>query len=222
MDGVYNDRTDAGKRLAKRLSHYHGSAALVLGIPRGGVPVAAIVASRLELEWNVIVTRKLPIPWNPEAGFGAVAADGTVVLNEAMVNGLQLTGQQIDEIARQVREEVGRRTEFFAVYRPPAEVAGRSIILVDDGLASGYTMLAAVKSLRARSVGSVIVASPVASRSAAALVEPVCDEYVFGAVSQAVPFAVADYYVEWHDLTDDELVPFLEASKAEPHPPRES
>lgn len=216
MHIVYNDRIDAGKHLAKSLREFHGTNALVLGIPRGGVPVAATVAHRLELEWNVIVTRKLPVPWNPEAGFGAIAADGSMVLNEAMIHGLQLSRARIDKVAEETRAEVLRRTEFFTRERPPTPVKDRAVVVVDDGLASGYTMLAAIKALRKQSASRIIAAAPVASRSAAMLIEQEADKCVFGVVSSSVPFAVADFYVEWHDLTDEDLLPYLRAHE-EPH-----
>lgn len=216
MHIVYKDRIDAGKHLAKSLQEFHGTNTLVLGIPRGGVPVAATIAHRLELEWNVIVTRKLPVPWNPEAGFGAIAADGSMVLNEAMVHGLQLSRSRIDKVAEETRAEVLRRTEFFTRERPPTPVTGKTVIVVDDGLASGYTMLAAIKALRKQSASQIIAAAPVASRSAAALIEQEADKCVFGVVSSSVPFAVADFYVEWHDLTDADLLPYLRTHE-EPH-----
>jgi putative phosphoribosyl transferase len=209
MHVVYRDRIEAGKRLAKRLQAFHGTDALVMAIPMGGIPVAATVAHRLDLEWGVIVTRKLPIPWNPEAGFGAVAADGTVVLNDEMVRGLRLSHAQVDEVAEQVRAEVARRQEVLSRERPPVDPSGRTVIVVDDGLASGYTMLAAMNSLRRRSAQKVIAAAPVASRSAATLVEEAADECVFDIVSPAMPFAVADFYVEWHDLGNGEALEFL-------------
>ena len=207
---VFHDRDEAGRRLAKKLAEFHATDAIILAIPRGGIPVAAAAAHRLQLEWNVVVVRKLPVPWNPEAGFGAVAADGTVVLNEPMVSGLQLHASQIDEIARDVSAEVARRTDTYSRERPaPDSYRGRTVIVMDDGLASGYTMLAAIKSLRARSPAQVVAASPVASRAAARLIEESADACVFEFVSPAVPFAVADFYLAWRDLTDEDIIPLL-------------
>ncbi len=216
MHIIYEDRINAGKHLAKSLREFHGTNAVVLGIPRGGIPVAATVARRLKLEWNVIVTRKLPIPWNPEAGFGAIAADGSIVLNEAMVQGLQLSRSQIEKVAEKTKAEVLHRTEFFARERPQIPVTGRTVIVVDDGLASGYTMLAAIKALRKQSASQIVAAAPVASRSAATLIEQEADKCVFGVVSSAVPFAVAAFYIEWHDLTDEDLLPYLRTRKDPP------
>jgi len=206
---LFNDRTEAGKRLAKHLEAYHGSSANILAIPRGGIPVAAATARRLSLDWGIIVTRKLPVPWNPEAGFGAVTADGTIVLNEPMVSGLQLRQTQIDRIASEVRTEVQKRTATYSKERPAVDVSGRTVIVLDDGLASGYTMLAAVKAIRAQNPEKIVAAAPVASRSAARMIEEAADECIFEIVSPSVPFAVADFYVAWRDLTDGDVIPML-------------
>lgn len=209
MHEIFQNRTEAGKRLAKKLAGYRNSSAVILAIPRGGIPVAASAAHRLNLDWNVIVTRKLPIPWNPEAGFGAVAADGSMVLNHSLIQGLDLNERQIEEIAQEVRDEVIRRTEVFVEARQPVGVEGKTVVVMDDGLASGYTMLAAIKSVRTHNAEKVIAAAPVASRSAAMLIEEAADETFFEIVSPSVPFAVADFYIEWHDLTDEDVLPYL-------------
>lgn len=212
MYQVFEDRAEAGRRLAKKLQHYHRTGAVILAIPRGGVPVAVAAAHRLQVEWNVIVVRKLPVPWSPEAGFGAVAADGSVVLNEAMVSGLQLRASQIEAVTRDVRAEVIRRTEAYSRERPATEVEGRCVIVLDDGLASGYTMLAAIKSLRAQSPSRIVAAAPVASRYAAMMIEEAADECVFEIVSPSVPFAVADFYLAWRDLADEDIIPLLRSA----------
>lgn len=209
MHVLFENREEAGRRLAKRLERFHRSDAVVLAIPRGGVPVAAAVAHRLQIDWGVIVARKLPVPSNPEAGFGAVTADGSVVLNRPMIAGLRLGKAQIEGITEDVRAEVARRTELYARSRPAVDVAGRPIILLDDGLASGYTMLAAAKSIRNCSPASIIAAAPVTSKSAANLVAEHVDECEFEIISSAMPFAVADFYVVWHDLTDEDILPIL-------------
>lgn len=209
MHVLFQDRQEAGRRIAKKLERFHGTNAVILAIPRGGIPVAAVAAQQLQIEWGIVVARKLPVPANPEAGFGAVADDGTIVLNKPMLSGLRLTTEQIGAIAAQVGAEVARRSEVYSRVRPPVDVSGRPVIVLDDGVASGYTMLAAIKSARARGPSSVIAAAPVASRSAASMVEQAADECEFEIVSAAVPFAVADFYVMWHDLTDEDILPLL-------------
>ncbi|MCL5104585.1 MAG: phosphoribosyltransferase [Armatimonadetes bacterium] len=202
---IFENRADAGRRLALSLERFAGSGAIIMAIPRGGAPVAAAAAEVLNLEWNVIVTRKLPIPWNPEAGFGAVAADGSVALNDRMLHGLRLRAEQIDKVVEQVRAEVARRTEVYSRLRARPDLSERVVIVLDDGLASGYTMLAAIKSIRAQKASKVVAAAPVASKSAATLIEGTADECVFEVISSSVPFAVADFYLQWRDLTDDDV-----------------
>jgi predicted phosphoribosyltransferase len=212
---VFRDRQDAGRRLADRLLDYKGRGAIVLAIPRGGVPVGFEIAESIEALLDVIVLRKIPIPWNPEAGFGAVTADGTVVLNDSMVRGLQLTDEQIRQAAEEVREEIVRRTRMYRKgSMEPSDVADRPVILVDDGLASGYTMLAAIKSLEKHKPSEVVVAVPVASSGAARLVRPRVDRFIALIVGERIPFAVADFYQYWSHLTDEEVLQYLEKAKA--------
>jgi len=209
-DDLFRSRAEAGKRLAEHLMDYAGSGAVVLAIPRGGVPVAYEIAKRLGAELDVIIPRKMPIPWNPEAGFGAITADGTMVLNEPMVESLGLTPDDISRIAEEVRRAVVRRTKAYRGEKPPVDVAGKTVILVDDGLASGYTMLAAIQSVRKLSPSKVIVAVPVASSPAARLVGKAADRLIALVVSDRLPFAVADFYLEWRDLTDEEVLHYLQ------------
>ena len=209
---LFRDRADAGRRIAERLLEYEDENTLVLAIPRGGVPVGYEVAKRLDAQFDVIVPRKIPIPWNPEAGFGAVTVDGTMVLNDGMVRSLDLSEDEIEQAAEEVRQEIVRRTAIYRGDKPPPDVEDKSVILVDDGLASGYTMLAAIESLRKHEPSSVIVAVPVASQGAAKLVRPKADRLAALIVSESLPFAVANYYVEWRDLTDEEVMGYLKSS----------
>jgi predicted phosphoribosyltransferase len=128
------------------------------------------------------------------------------VLNEAMVRALGMTRHQMDEVKEIAMARLAETESMLYKLRPAPDVANRCVILVDDGLASGYTMLAAIKSLRARNAGTVVAAAPVASRSAADLVRQAADEAVFEMVSTSIPFAVADHYLQWHDLTDEEVI----------------
>ncbi len=211
-DELFRDRTDAGRRLAERLLEYESRGAVVLAVPRGGVPVGFEVAKRLNARFDVIIPRKIPIPWNPEAGFGAITADGTMVLNENMVRSLDLSEEEIQQAAEEVRQEIIRRTSEYRADRPPQDVKGRSAIVVDDGLASGYTMLAAIESLRKHEPSGIVVAVPVASAGAARLVAPKVDELVALVISGRLPFAVAEFYMQWRDLTDQEVVGYLRSS----------
>ena len=212
---LFRNRADAGERLAARLTDYKERDTLVLAVPRGGVPVGFKVAESLGADFDVIIPRKLPIPWNPEAGFGAVTADGTLVLNDRMVEELGLNADEIKAVADEVHQEVLRRTRAYRGNRPEPRISGRPVIIVDDGLASGYTMLAAVESLRKHQPSEVVVAVPVASRGASRLIAPKVDNMVALIVSERIPFAVASYYGEWRDLTDDEVVACLQEAHKE-------
>lgn len=215
MYTVFTDRNDAGRQLAQRLSHYRDQDCLVLGIPRGGVPVGYEISKALGCPLDVIVPRKLPIPWSPEAGFGAVMPDGTRVLNEEMVAALGLTEAQIDAIARQVVAEVQRREWIYRGARPPPQLEGRTVILTDDGLATGYTMIAGALATRKQRPKELVVAVPVSPRGTAAEMRRVADAVVIVHVSDAMPFAVAMFYHSFTDMADTEVKYWLDRAAAE-------
>ena len=207
---VFRDRTDAGQKLAERLTGFTGNQSVVYAIPRGGVPVAVEVAGKLGAPLDVVIPRKITVPDNPEAGFGAVTEDGTIVLNEALVRQMELTKPVIQQQAETTRADVVRRIAAFRAHLPETSVEGKTAIIIDDGLASGYTMVAAVKSMQKRKAAKIVVAVPVASGSAYDLVKRIVDELVCLVVARTYGFAVASFYHHWHDLTDDEVVKFLE------------
>lgn len=210
MDEMFRDRRHAGRLLAERLTEYRDIPQVkVYGIPMGGVPVAYEVSSALHASLNLVIPRKLPIPWSPEAGFGAVAPDGSLVLNEGMLKELDMSDDQIEVVADMVRMEITRRAKAFGVSLLPNDLKGKTAIVVDDGLASGYTMLAAVQSIRNANAKEIIAAVPVASASAAALVSGSVDRFEALIVSRQIPFAVADFYAIWHDVTDKEVKELL-------------
>jgi len=206
----FRDRLDAGRILAKRLQRYPAADAVSFAIPRGGVPIAAVVAKTLGIPLDIIVSRKIPIPSDPEAGYGAVTEDGAIVLNTPLVQRLRLTAQQIERHAEAVRAEIRRRQSVFRSILPTSPTKGRTAIVIDDGLASGYTMMAAVRSLRQRGAARVIAAAPVASLGATESLKTVADDVVADIVSAGAPFAVASFYEHWHDLTDEEVLNELE------------
>jgi len=206
---TFENRPDAGKKLAQKLLEYKGKSAVVLAIPNGGVPVGFEVASALNADFDLIICRKVPIPLTPEAGFGAIADDGTMILNEELTKKLDLTREQIDFEASRVKAEIKRRSLLYRGERPLVKLSGKTIILVDDGLASGFTMLAAVESVRHRRPKEVIVAVPCASETAAQKVRKAADKLVAVSVGTAPKFAVADYYRRWYDLADDEVLRYL-------------
>ncbi len=208
---MFKDRDEAGTLLGARLREEGWAGGsdpppLVLAVPRGGVPVAMGVARALGARLDLIVPRKLQIPWEPEAGFGAVTSDGTVSLNSQLLSRLGLPRKEVEAIVASTVEEVRRREAAFRGDAPPPEVEGRPVVAVDDGIASGYTMIAALRSLRARGAGPLGVAAPCAPRDSVARVRPYADRVVVLELSSGPSFAVASHYGEWYDLTDDEVL----------------
>jgi len=210
---IFKDRIHAGELLAKRLENYRSQDSLIMAVPSGGVPVAFVVAEELRKPLDVIVVRKIPIPMEPEAGFGAISYDGIMVLNESLVERLGLTKKEIDECSSQVIKDIRSRMDKFRGCRPFPDLKDRVVIIVDDGLASGYTMLAAVKSITKQPVKKTVVAVPTASTSAITLVAPHVDEIVCLNVRDNYFFAVADAYQRWYDLSDDEVQNYLSRLK---------
>jgi len=207
----FQDRTDAGRRLADKLAQYYAGKVIVLAIPRGGVPVAIEVAKRLGAPLDVVVPRKITIPYNPEAGYGAVTKDGTMVLNEPLVRRLALTKHQIQQQAKEAQAEIARRSAIYRSSLPVSSVEGKTVIIIDDGLASGFTMIAAIKSMEWWKAARTVVAVPVASGSAYDLVKPLAHELVCLVIARVYQFAVASFYHHWYDLTDEEVIKYLEA-----------
>jgi len=207
----FQDRADAGRRLADKLAQYYAGEVIVLAIPRGGVPVAIEVAKTLGALLDVVVPRKITIPYNPEAGYGAVTEDGTMVLNAPLVKRLALTKQQIHQQAKEVQAEIARRSAVYRSTLPVSSVEGKTVIIIDDGLASGFTMIAAIKSMERRKATRTVVAVPVASGTAYDLVKPLAHELVCLVVARIYQFAVASFYHDWYDLADEEVIKYLEA-----------
>jgi len=207
---VFENRRDAGKKLAEKLSAYKGSSTLVLGIPNGGLPLAMEVALALEAELDLIVSRKIPIPLRPEVGCGAVTDDGTVILNSEMMQKFGLTQEMVNEQITQVTADIRKRTLVYRGNRPPSIIANKTVVLVDDGMASGFTMMAAVESVKRRRPRFIVVAVPAASEAALSQLVKYADKVVTLATSNAKEFYLADFYEVWHDLDEDEALRCLE------------
>ena len=208
-EAIFENRQDAGRQLTEKLSGYNEQPVIVLAIPNGGVPVALEVALALDADLDLVISRKIPIPLSPEAGFGAIADDGTIILNEMVVKSIGLSRQQIEYEASKVRAEIKQRSLLYRGNRPLVSVNGKTVIIIDDGLASGFTMLAAVESVRRRRPKEIIVAVPAASAIALKQVERVADKVVTCITGYMPRFAVADFYRHWYDLGDDEVVRYL-------------
>ncbi len=211
---IFENRHDAGRQLAAKLSEYNGQSVIVLAIPNGGVPVAVEVAGALKAELELVICRKIPLPLTPEAGFGACADDGTIILNEEIAKRVGLSRQQIEYEATKVRAEIKRRCLLYEGDRPLVTVTGKTVIIIDDGLASGITMRAAVESVRRRRPREIVVAVPCASALAVKQVEKVADKVIICTTGFMPIFAVADFYRQWYDLTDDEVIRYLKQWRA--------
>jgi len=207
---LFNDRYDAGRQLAALLDEYKGQPVVVLAIPNGGVPLGMEVALALEADFDLVISRKIPLPLSPEAGFGAMTDDGTVILNEELVKEEGLSPDQINYQISQVRAEIRQRSLLYREVRSHTTVNGKTVIIVDDGLASGYTMMAAVESVRRRKPREIIAAVPVTSVFAAEQVGKVVDKLVTLATGTKPKFFVADFYRRWHDVSDDEAIQCLQ------------
>jgi putative phosphoribosyl transferase len=206
----YLNRIDAGRILARSLARQQSGNTVVFAIPRGGIPVSVEVATTLDLQLDIVVPRKIPIPDNPEAGYGAVTEDGVIVLDETLVARLGFTPEQIQRHAQAAMDEINRRLLLYRSRIGATAIEGKTAVIIDDGLASGYTMVAAVRSIRQRGAARVVAASPVASSHAVDLVQTEADTIVAPIVSSVYPFAVAGFYRQWYDLTDEEVIGELE------------
>lgn len=204
---MFADRADAGRKLAALLGGYAGDPnALVLGIPRGGVVVAEQVARALELPLDIVVAAKVGAPGNPEFAVGAVAADGEVLANPSA----HISAEQVERIAAEARQKVARYTSELRSGGRAPDLTGRTAIVVDDGLATGFTAEAAVGYLRRHAAGRIVVAVPVASTSAAARLRALADEFV--AVDVPASFsAVGQFYARFDQTDDDEAAAILRA-----------
>ncbi len=208
---MFKDREDAGRKLAKALGKYRGRDVLVLGIPRGGAITAYYVAEDLKAQLGIIVSRKLPYPYNPEAGFGAVAEDGSVFMFPYARK--ELNAATIDAIIAQQKIEAKKRVNTLRGGQPLPDMKGKTVIVVDDGIAMGSTMMAAIRLCKAKGAAKVIAAAPVAGPDSAELVRGEADELV---VLETPPFfqAVAQVYEDWHDVGYDEVIGLMKKRNA--------
>jgi putative phosphoribosyl transferase len=209
---VFRDRASAGKLLAEMLKDYQNSDAIVMGIPAGGIAVAAEIAKELNLPLEVAVVSKITMPWNPEAGYGAVAFDGTVILNEELLAHLNLSKQEVQTGIKKTEEKVAGRVTMFRGHRPLPDLK-RPIILVDDGLASGFTLHVAVKALRKAGATNVVVAVPTCHLESAHMILAEVEAIHCPNVRSRLSFAVADAYEQWSDLTEQEVIKILREFK---------
>ena len=206
----FRDRYEAGRVLASRLLAFEGrSDLLILALPRGGVPVAYEVARALEAPLDVFMVRKLGAPQQPELAMGAIATGGTLVLNSEVVQALRITREEIEAEVRAEEEELARREAVYRGARPPPEVGERTVILIDDGLATGSTMKVAVQALRQQDPKQIVGAVPIAAPDVCADLGTMADEMVCAATPQPF-YAVGLWYADFSPTTDDEIRDLLQ------------
>lgn len=216
MSERFQDRREAGRRLAGELSGYDGREnTLVLGLPRGGVPVAFEVASGLRLPLDVFVVRKLGVPGHEELAMGAVASGGARVTNDDVVSLLGIAEEDLEAACRRETAEVERREEAYRNHRPPLTVEGKTILLIDDGVATGSTMLAAIEALRRQGAARIVVAVPAMAPSSLPIFKRKADDVV-AVITPDNFMAVGQWYDDFSQTSDEEVQGLLDKAR----PPR--
>lgn len=212
----FRDRVEAGRALSVALARYrHDPRAVVLALPRGGVPVGFEVATALGLPLDVFVVRKLGVPRHPEVAMGAIASGGVLVLNQETIEAIGIAPAEIEAVRRIEARELARREAAYRPERPPLDVRGKTAIVVDDGLATGATLRAAVTALRQRGAARIVAAVPVGATDTCAALRAEVDELV--CLHTPSPFhAVGLWYQRFEQTTDDEVRDLLSAAEAHP------
>jgi predicted phosphoribosyltransferase len=203
---MFKDRKEAGQKLGRLLEPYKHCDGVVLAIPRGGVEVAFHVAQHLDLPMSIVIVRKLPFPDNPEAGFGAIAEDDSIYFIDKVYDWMPFS--KIQGVIEHEKEEIKRRVKAFRESSPLPHLPGKTVLLVDDGIAMGSTMQAAVMLCRSRKVRKIVVAAPVASMDTAMEMAKIADEVIIAEKPQEFR-AVADHYENWYDVGDEEVLGIL-------------
>lgn len=216
---VYRDRAHAGDILAGLLKPYGREKLVLLVIPNGGMPVGFSIFKKLSkensnIEFKLIIVRKIPIPYNTEAGFGAITIDGTIILNEPLVARIGLNEQQIKKAASTVLEDMKLRLKRYGIETQRFELKDKVAVLIDDGIASGFTMIAAIKSIQKYNPRKVVVAVPTAPRSSVDRVAPLVNDLVCPDIQDTFSFAVANAYQNWYDLEVEEVRTILKEINA--------
>ncbi|MGB9792126.1 MAG: phosphoribosyltransferase [Thermacetogeniaceae bacterium] len=213
MNALFQDRKSAGRLLAERLLKYRGEDVLVLGVPRGGVIVAAEVAKALGAPLDVIISRKIGAPFNPELALGAVAPDGTVLYDERLLNVFGLRKEDLQgEVERQL-EEIARRQRLYRGGREPLRYEGRTVIVVDDGIARGFTLRAALRSIRDQRPKKLVLAVPVAPPETVDKLSCEADEVICLETPREF-YAVGQFYCDFRQTSDQEVIEALLHNRA--------
>jgi len=211
LSAQYQDRTAAGKVLGELLQMQNFKEyPLILAIPNGGLAVGLPMAEMLNGDLDLLLVRKLQIPFNPEAGFGAITSLGTVILNQSLVNRIGITDQEIQRVVQATHTQIKYRKAAYQGLIDCYSPKGRIVLIVDDGLASGYTMLAAIQSVKQFSPKKTIVAVPTASVSAVSKIQGVVDDFICPHIDAGFVFAVANAYHDWYDVPEEEVIKQLQ------------
>jgi putative phosphoribosyl transferase len=206
---IYKDRRDAGRQLAQRLTQYRDKPdVVVLGLPRGGVTVAHEIATALHSRLDILIVRKIGFPGNPELAAGAVSETGTVVLNEGIVSAYGVSRDYLERETARQKEEIARRATLYRGGNGVPPLAGKTVILVDDGVATGATLKAAIATLKEERLAKLVVALPVASQNAQREIASTVDEWVCPH-TPAIFRAVGNFYHDFSQVEDDEVVAML-------------
>jgi len=208
-ENVFKDRREAGRQLGRRLSAYSSLRPVVIALPRGGVPVAAEVAAHLGAPLDVVVVRKVGLPWQPELALGAVAEGDVCVLNDALIEETGVSGDELEAAIARERVELERRVCAYRGERSPRRLDGRVVILVDDGLATGYTARAAIELIRRRGASRIVLAVPVAPEDSVATMGRVADEIVV-LQKPAWFLSIGENYQDFRQTSDAEVVACLQ------------
>jgi putative phosphoribosyl transferase len=215
---IFANRTEAGQKLALHLRKYaNRDDVIVLGAPRGGVPVAFEVATGLKAPLDVFVLRKLGVPGREEFAFGAIASGGVRILDRDTVEGLGITGLDIERVTKTEEQELERRERAYRGGRPPLDVTGRTVILVDDGIATGASMRAAIRALRQMKPSRIVIAVPVAPVSTCSSLQSEADELVCLEMPEPF-FGVGQFYDDFSQVSDDEVKDLLAAASRQREP----
>ncbi len=206
---MFKDRKEAGMLLAEKLKHFAGQQnVLVLALPRGGVVTGVEIANRLKAPLDVLIVRKIGHPWQPELAVGAISETGSIVYNEEVVSSVGVTKDYLRGEAARQREEIARRQQLYRNGQKLVDLRGKTVILVDDGVATGATMRAAVEALTREHVGKLVVAVPVAPPDTAAVLQRIVDVFVCLEIPDDF-MAVGSYYAEFRQIMDAEVVALL-------------
>lgn len=207
---LFENRAEAGQKLAAGLAEYANQKVVVLAIPNGGVPLALQVASSLNAEFDIIICRKISLPVNPGGGLGALADDGTTVIDKEVMQKDGISPEQIEYEIAQIKANIRERKLLYKGAAVAPRLTGKTAIIVDDGLASGITMSVAVEAVRHRRPRQIVAAVPLASATGYNRVNKLADRVVSCAVAQLKQFYLADFYKNWRDVSDQEVVHYLE------------